>query len=98
MQTPNSASVIAADKKHVWHHLTQHKIYENTDPLFIVEGNGMRVKDIAGKEYLDAVSGGVWTVNVDYGRKKIAQAVSDQLTKLCYFANSFGSIPTRLHI
>lgn len=96
MQTPNSASVIAADKKHVWHHLTQHKIYENTDPLFIVEGNGMRVKDIAGKEYLDAVSGGVWTVNVGYGRKKIAQAVSDQLTKLCYFANSFGSIPTAL--
>jgi taurine-pyruvate aminotransferase len=74
--------------------LTQHKVYEDKDPLFIVEGKGLRVKDINGKEYLDAVSGGVWTVNVGYGRKEIAQAVSDQLTKLCFFANSYGSIPT----
>lgn len=94
MSNLDHKAIIDADKKHVWHHLTQHKVYEDKDPLFIVEGNGIRVKDINGKEYLDAVSGGVWTVNVGYGRKEIAQAVSDQLTKLCFFANSFGSIPT----
>ncbi len=81
------------DRNHVWHHLTQHKPLENQDPLMIVEGKGMRVLDAKGKEYLDAVSGGVWTVNVGYGRESIANAVRDQLVKLNYFANSAGSLP-----
>ena len=53
----------------------------------------MRVWDQNGKEHLDAVSGGVWTVNVGYGRERIANAVRDQLIKLNYFAGSAGSIP-----
>ncbi|MDP6968692.1 MAG: aminotransferase class III-fold pyridoxal phosphate-dependent enzyme [Gammaproteobacteria bacterium] len=81
------------DRNHVWHHLTQHKPLEHQDPLMIVEGKGMRVLDAQGKEYLDAVSGGVWTVNVGYGRESIANAVRDQLVKLNYFANSAGSLP-----
>lgn len=95
--TVDAKSIIALDKKHVWHHLTQHKGYtEGADPIVFVEGKGMRVTDINGKEYLDAVSGGVWTVNVGYGRKEIVDAVAEQMQKLCYFANSFGNIPTAL--
>lgn len=85
--------VVEADRAHIWHHLSQHKPYETTDPRIIVEGKGMRVWDQAGKEHLDAVSGGVWTVNVGYGRESIANAVRDQLVKLNYFAGSAGSIP-----
>ena len=85
--------VVSNDKAHVWHHLSQHKPYETSDPMVIVEGKGLRVKDINGKEYLDAVSGGVWTVNVGYGRESIAKAVHDQLVKMCYFANVHGNIP-----
>ncbi|PIL15544.1 taurine--pyruvate aminotransferase [Puniceibacterium antarcticum] len=88
--------VVAADKAHVWHHLSQHKPYETTDPRIIVEGKGMKVWDQHGKEHLDAVSGGVWTVNVGYGRESIANAVRDQLIKLNYFAGSAGSIPGAL--
>lgn len=88
--------VVAADKAHIWHHLSQHKPYETTDPRIIVEGKGMRVWDQKGKEHLDAVSGGVWTVNVGYGRESIANAVRDQLIKLNYFAGSAGSIPGAL--
>jgi taurine-pyruvate aminotransferase len=74
---------------HVWHHLIQHKPFETKDdPRIIVEGRGMRVWDATGKEHLDAVSGGVWTVNVGYGRESIANAVRDQLVKMNYFANS----------
>lgn len=85
--------VVEADRAHIWHHLSQHKPYETTDPRIIVEGKGMRVWDQKGKEHLDAVSGGVWTVNVGYGRERIANAVRDQLIKLNYFAGSAGSIP-----
>lgn len=91
---PNDISgVVEADRRHVWHHLIQHKPFETVDPRIMVEGRGMRVWDAKGKEHLDAVSGGVWTVNVGYGRESIANAVRDQLIKLNYFANSAGSIP-----
>ena len=89
--------VIEADRAHVWHHLIQHAGWTGpdaqSDPRIIVEGRGMRVWDQHGKEHLDAVSGGVWTVNVGYGRERIANAVRDQLIKLNYFAGSAGSIP-----
>lgn len=85
--------VIASDKAHVWHHLLQHKPLESNDPRIMVEGKGMRLWDARGTEHLDAVSGGVWTVNVGYGRESIANAIRDQLIKLNYFAQSAGSIP-----
>ncbi len=95
--TQNDIShVVAADRAHVWHHLIQHKPFETNDPRIIIEGKGMRVWDQHGKEHIDAVSGGVWTVNVGYGRESIARAVYDQLLKLNYFAGSAGSVPGAL--
>ena len=92
--TPNDIrNIVEADRAHLWHHMIQHKPFETIDPRIIVEGKGMRVWDATGKEHLDAVSGGVWTVNVGYGRESIADAVRDQLVKMNYFANSAGSIP-----
>ena len=85
--------VIDADRAHVWHHMTQHKPLETTDPRIMVEGRGMRLWDATGREHLDAVSGGVWTVNVGYGRESIGEAIREQVTKLNYFAGSAGSIP-----
>ncbi len=91
---PNDISdVIEADRKNVWHHLIQHKPFESVDPRVMIEGKGMRVWDATGKEHLDGVSGGVWTVNVGYGRERIANAVRDQLIQMPYFAGSAGSIP-----
>ncbi len=96
IQTNDTDAIIEADRNNVWHHLTQHKPYETVDPRVMVEGKGMRVWDARGKEFLDAVSGGVWTVNVGYGRERIADAVRDQLVKLNYFAGSAGSIPSSI--
>ncbi|UWQ03708.1 aspartate aminotransferase family protein [Aliiroseovarius crassostreae] len=97
MNDNDISKVVAADKAHVWHHLTQHKPFETSDPRIIIEGKGMSVWDQNGKEYLDAVSGGVWTVNVGYGRTEIADVIRDQLIKLPYFAGSAGSIPGAMY-
>ncbi|SDE68191.1 taurine-pyruvate aminotransferase [Salipiger thiooxidans] len=95
--TQNDLShVVEADKRHVWHHLVQHKAFETSDPRIIVEGKGMRVWDQHGREHIDAVSGAVWTVNVGYGRKSIVDAMSEQLMKLNYFAGAAGSVPGAL--
>ncbi len=87
------SGIVDADRANVWHHLTQHKKFETTDPLIIIEGKGNRVWNQKGREHLDGTSGGVWTVNVGYGRTQIADAVRDQLVKLNYFAGSMGTIP-----
>lgn len=87
------SDVVENDRAHVWHHLTQHKKFEESDPLIIIEGKGIRVWNQAGREHLDAVSGGVWTVNVGYGRESIANAVRDQLVKMNFFGGTVGSIP-----
>ena len=91
--TVDLGSIGETDRDAVWHHLVQHKAFEETGPMIVTEGKGMRIRDINGNEFLDAVSGGLWTVNVGYGRESIANAVRDQLVKMCFFANSAGSIP-----
>ena len=92
--TNDPEGIVEADRAHVWHHLTQHKPYTaGVDPRIIVEGKGMKVWDIKGKEHLDAVSGGVWTVNVGYGRARIGDAIAKQVTKMCFFGGTAGTIP-----
>ncbi|MBT4244546.1 MAG: aminotransferase class III-fold pyridoxal phosphate-dependent enzyme [Candidatus Thioglobus sp.] len=86
-------TLIQNDKDHVWHHLTQHKGFESTDPMMVANAKGMVVTDTNGNEYLDGTSGGVWTVNLGFGRDDMVQAVSNQLTKIPYFAGSFGNEP-----
>ncbi len=86
-------TIIQNDKDHVWHHLTQHKGFETSDPMVVAKADGMIVTDTKGNEYLDSTSGGVWTVNLGFGRDEMVEAVSKQLTKIPYFAGSFGNEP-----
>lgn len=86
----NATDFINADAKNVWHHLFKH---EGKAPMIVAEAQGLRLKDINGKEYLDATSGGVWCVNVGYGRDQIADAVAAQMKKMAYYAASGGNLP-----
>ena len=81
------------DQQHVWHHLIQHKPFEETPPMMVVSGEGLRIKTDTGQEYLDAVSGAVWTVNVGYGRERIAKAVYEQTKTMNFFSGCMGNIP-----
>jgi len=80
-------------QQHVWHHLMQHKGFEQHTPKVMVKGEGMRITDDQGNTFLDAVSGAVWTVNVGYGRERIAKAVYDQIKTMNYFAGTMGNVP-----
>ena len=86
-----------SDQQHVWHHLTQHKGLEKSAPIMITSGKGLRITDTNGNEYLDAVSGAVWTVNVGYGRERIAKAIYDQNVKMNFIAGSMGNIPAAIY-
>ena len=65
---------------------------EEGGPLVIVEGNGIRVTDSDGREWIDA-NGGYLSVNAGYGRTEIAEAMRDQMSKLIYFPQGSTTEP-----
>jgi adenosylmethionine-8-amino-7-oxononanoate aminotransferase len=73
----------------LWAPFTQMAIYRESPPVIIKRGRGTHVWDTEGNEYLDA-SGGLWLVNVGYGRREIVEAVSSQLEELPYFYSFRG--------
>jgi adenosylmethionine-8-amino-7-oxononanoate aminotransferase len=57
-------------------------------PLVIERADGVRVYDRDGNEFIDA-HGGLWLVNVGYGRQEIVNAMFEQAGALTWFP-SFG--------
>ena len=90
----DTEEMVRGDRDYLWHHIKPHKVFQSAEQMIIVEGKGLRVTDIRGKEYLDATSGGVWSVMVGHGRESIAKAIYDQLVTMGYYAGAFGNIPT----
>ena len=86
--------MIGGDRDHLWHHIKPHSCFQTQEQMIIVAGKGLTVTDIRGREYLDATSGGVWCVNVGFGRDSIADAVAAQMKQMAYFAGSVGTIPS----
>ncbi len=61
-------------------------------PVVIVKGDGTKVWDVDGKEYLDFTSG--WAVNnAGHANKAIADAISEQARTLLQTSNQFYSVP-----
>lgn len=89
----NAAELAELHRNHLWLHLTNHKCFETQEPPIMVEGQGFIIKDIQGQEYVDGLSGGVWAVNVGYGRESIVNAVCEQLKRLPYYAGSMATPP-----
>lgn len=85
--------LIELEKAHLWLHLTNHTLLENQEPQIMVSGKGCYVTDARGNEYLDMLSGGVWCVNVGYGRESLAEAAAEQLRTLPYYAGTVANPP-----
>ena len=67
--------IIAADKDVIWHPFTQAQTAPDVVP--IVRGEGAKLFDSEGREYLDLISS--WWVNTHgHAHPKIAKAISDQ--------------------
>ncbi|MEJ2639941.1 MAG: aminotransferase class III-fold pyridoxal phosphate-dependent enzyme [Desulfosarcinaceae bacterium] len=87
-------ALVDGDRDHLWHHIKSHRCFQSQEQMIVAAGKGLMVTDIRGREYLDATSGGVWCVNVGYGRESIADAVAAQLKQMSYFAGSVGTVPS----
>jgi L-2,4-diaminobutyrate transaminase len=84
----------ALDRRYVFHPFTKLDEHLSSDAPIIVSGRGSTLHDSRGRTYLDAM-GGLWCVNVGYGRPEIAEALRDEALRLGYY-HAFSSMATDL--
>ena len=71
------------DQQHVWHPFTQMRDWLAREPVLIVEGEGAVLRDVHGREYLDANSS-IWTNLHGHNHPKINSAIQRQLKKIAH--------------
>jgi adenosylmethionine-8-amino-7-oxononanoate aminotransferase len=84
----SKSELLARDLAHLIHPLHSPSLHKSAHVW--VRGEGARLYDADGKEYIDGLSG-LWNVNVGHGRKELAQAAYDQMATLGYCSGYTGS-------
>jgi adenosylmethionine---8-amino-7-oxononanoate aminotransferase len=84
------------DRKFVWHPFTQMRDWLKREPVVIASGQGAVLRDVKGREYLDANSS-IWTNLHGHSHPKINIAINGQLKKIAHssalgFANEPASV------
>ncbi|MBZ0123588.1 MAG: aminotransferase [Roseovarius sp.] len=76
------------DIDHHFHPFTDFSTFKETGSMILAEAEGAYLSDSAGRRYLDGI-GGLWCVNIGYGRDEMAQAMAQQARQMAYYS-SFG--------
>src|SRR5690242_12308978 len=71
------------DQQFVWHPFTQMRDWLQSEPIVIAEGKGALLRDVNGREYLDANSS-IWTNLHGHQHPKINSAIRRQLEKIAH--------------
>jgi len=83
-----SAQLRELDALHHLHPFTNHTSLRAGGARVIVRGDGPYIWDSEGARILDGMAG-LWTCNVGYGRKELAQAAYDQMIELPFYNTFF---------
>ena len=79
---------LTKDRDHFIHPWTDFASFEEEGSLVIAEGRGAYVYDSDGRGYLDGI-GGLWCVNIGYGREEMAASLAQQARRLPFY-NTFS--------
>jgi 4-aminobutyrate--pyruvate transaminase len=88
-RTWNTADLVAKDKAHMLHPVSNLNQLLKTGPLVFAHGEGVYLWDTEGKRYLDGFAG-LWNVNVGHGRVELAEAMREQAEELAFQPTFFG--------
>src|SRR5260370_17795784 len=82
----DAAALAALDRASVLHPATNARDFAaGKSPSTIIDsGAGIRIRDIDGRELIDAFAG-LYCVNIGYGRTEVAEAIARQAHKLAYY-------------
>src|SRR5205809_3466620 len=81
-----SSAISPAGRRDLTHHLhpyTQLRQLEQEGPLVIVRGDGVRVFDEHGREYIEGMAG-LWCASLGFSEKRLAEAAYRQMQALPY--------------
>jgi 4-aminobutyrate--pyruvate transaminase len=84
---PNSndpQSLSARDAQAVVHGLTDLSLHAQRGASVIESGHGVWVRDIHGREYIEAMSG-LWCIALGYGNERLADVAHRQMRQLAYY-------------
>ncbi|MGP9487256.1 aspartate aminotransferase family protein [Glutamicibacter sp. AOP38-B1-38] len=82
--TPRGTDRQQAARDHLWMHMARHSGLHNGGNVPIISrGEGHKIYDDQGKEYIDGLSG-LFVVNAGHGRAELAQAAAKQAEKLAF--------------
>lgn len=73
----------------LWHPFSDMAAIEADGEFVVTRGEGTRIWDDQGREYLDATAG-LWFANVGHGREELAEAAATQIRKLAHYS-TFGA-------
>ena len=80
---PSPDTLNAWDRSHQLHPWAAMDAWQESDYHPIDSADGIYLWDADGKRYIDG-PGGMWCVQIGYGRREMAEAISDQVMKLPY--------------
>ena len=92
--SPPAEDLARWDREHVWHAFTQMAEYE---PLIIERGQGCKLFDIDGREYLDGVSS-LWCNLHGHRHPTIDAALREQLSKIAHTTSLGASNSTTIRL
>jgi 4-aminobutyrate--pyruvate transaminase len=82
--TPPRNSNAVRDIANVLHPYTDHRAHALAGPLVISRGEGVRVFDDQGKEYIEAMAG-LWCASLGFDNKRLVDAAYKQMQKLPFY-------------
>jgi 4-aminobutyrate---pyruvate transaminase len=87
LDRPNE-SLSARDIAYHMHPFTNARRLESEGPFVITRGNGIRIYDEQGRDYIDGLAG-LWCASLGFSEKRLAEAAYKQMLELPY-ASTFG--------
>ena len=87
LDRPND-SLSARDIAYHMHPFTNARRLESEGPFVITRGDGIRIVDEQGRDYIDALAG-LWCASLGFSEKRLAEAAYRQMLALPY-ASTFG--------
>ncbi len=84
MHQTRNISLADMDRESLMHPFTAIADHLKAGPRVMQRGQGVRIWDSEGNEYLDAAAG-LWCVNIGYGREEVAAAIHRQAKDLAFF-------------
>ena len=73
------------DRDHYIHPWTDFSVFKEQGSDVMAESEGIYIYDAEGKQFIDGI-GGLWCVNIGYGRHDMADAIAEQVRRIPYYS------------